>query len=178
MNRITYKVIYNHKKKFNKNGEAALHIRITFNRVAYYLPTHLYVQPRFWNEKKGLVFGFPEAPEMNSLLSEMMAKVHRYEMKCRQENNVPSFLNFKLLFATVAKKPDDFILFSENELIRRNDIEKGTVVTQQNTLNVLRSFKNPVFFSDLTFELIQNFEFFLISRGLAPNTRNKYHRHI
>ena len=77
MNNASVKLILRESKK-KKDGTAPVWIRITANRKSRYISTGVYIEPKYWNDKKHQVrSSHPIAPALNTSLQEAMLKVQK-----------------------------------------------------------------------------------------------------
>lgn len=79
MNRYTTTVIYDRKKKANKDTEGLLEIRISANRKSYYISTGVRVLPKQW---AGTVLHRADAETLNERLGSMIRKVSEQVTRC------------------------------------------------------------------------------------------------
>lgn len=76
MNNASVRLILRESKK-KKDGTAPVWIRITANRKSRYISTGVYIEPKYWNNKKQQVrASHPIAPALNASLKEAGLKVH------------------------------------------------------------------------------------------------------
>lgn len=179
MQRITFKKVFNLKNKVNKEGEAPIYIRVTIERRAYYFNTYQYLKPKLWNPKKlEVALEHPRSFEINTAIDNMINKMKNHVLLCNHEARPVSFEELRQLFEVKVPKFTSFTKFFHSEMESRNDLEGATLVNHRRTYEVLCEFNTEIAFNDLSYELIQNFEYYLISKDLAPNTRGKYHKNI
>ena len=72
MNNYTTAVVFDRKKKANKDTEGLLEIRISANRKSYYISTGVRVLPKQW---AGTVLHRADAETLNERLGSMVRKV-------------------------------------------------------------------------------------------------------
>jgi site-specific recombinase XerD len=180
MKKVTYKTLYNHKKRLDKAGKAPLYIRITIERKAQYFNTGLYVEPEYWSEKKGEIkTSLPNGAEYKQAVQAIQQKITAKEIELRREGKEITFEALRK--ATELQKEPAVMSFTDfyaNQLQQRRNITPQTKTTQGRTLKVLTDFKSRISFKQLNYTLIQEFENYLIEKNLKPNTRNKFHRHL
>jgi site-specific recombinase XerD len=179
MRRATFKKVFNLKKKLNREGEAPIYIRIIIDRKAFYLNSGEYIRPKFWNAKKlEVTLDHPRHQAINTAVDTMINRMKNHTLQCSLTNELVSFEGLKQLFEVKVPVITSFTKFFEAEIQTRNDIEISTQTNHRRTFTILCEFKPQILFKDLTFELIQNFEYFLIGKGHSANTRGKYHKNI
>ena len=79
MNNYTTAVIFDRKKKANKDTEGLLEIRISANRKSYYISTGVRVLPKQW---AGTVLHRADAETLNDRLGSMVRKVSEQVTRC------------------------------------------------------------------------------------------------
>ncbi len=77
MNKVTYNLVYNRRKTFNKNGMALVQVEAYLNRKKKYFSTKIYLKPEQWDNKKLLVKRHPNADALNQLIHSFMAMVEK-----------------------------------------------------------------------------------------------------
>ena len=82
MNNYTTAVVFDRKKKANKNTEGLLEIRISANRKSYYISTGVRVLPKQWS---GTVLHRADAETLNDRLGTMVKKVSEEVTHCMVE---------------------------------------------------------------------------------------------
>ncbi|MEE1147112.1 MAG: Arm DNA-binding domain-containing protein, partial [Bacteroidaceae bacterium] len=82
MNNYTTAVIFDRKKKANKDTEGLLEIRISANRKSYYISTGVKVLPKQW---AGTVLHRADAETLNDRLGTMVRKVSEEVTACMAE---------------------------------------------------------------------------------------------
>ena len=82
MNNYTTAVIFDRKKKANKDTEGLLEIRISANRKSYYISTGVRVLPKQW---AGVVLHRADAETLNDRLGKMVRKVSEEVTRCMDD---------------------------------------------------------------------------------------------
>lgn len=82
MNNYTTAVVFDRKKKANKDTEGLLEIRISANRKSYYISTGVRVLPKQW---AGAVLHRADAETLNERLGAMVRKVSEEVTRCMAE---------------------------------------------------------------------------------------------
>lgn len=82
MNNYTTAVIFDRKKKANKDTEGLLEIRISANRKSYYISTGVRVLPKQW---AGTVLHRADAETLNDRLGSMVRKVSEEVTRCMDD---------------------------------------------------------------------------------------------
>ncbi|WP_291527970.1 site-specific integrase [Bacteroides sp. UBA939] len=179
MNKITYKLVYNRKKSLNKKGMALVQVEAYLNRRKKYFSTKIYLKPDQWDTKKLLVKNHPNADALNRLIYEFVSMIERHELELWQQKKPITLGILKNVLSEKEQQEDDlsFIPFYKQE-VRTSNLKESTKHNHLSTLVLLQEFKKDVSFSDLTFEFVSSFEYFLQSKGYHINTIAKHMKHL
>ncbi|GEM54262.1 hypothetical protein B0A58_13005 [Flavobacterium branchiophilum NBRC 15030 = ATCC 35035] len=186
MNKTKFTPIYNRTKKLNKDGKALIQIECYLNGKRKYFSTNIYVEPSNWNAKTHKIkTDYTNAIKLNKQITETLRNLENYELD--KINNGKAF-NLNMLdtiFET--SKIESFTDFMELE-IPLLESSTGTKNSQKTTLRKLREFKKVIYFEDLTFEFLHDFNLFLNkqiityknlpSKKLTQSTISKYFKNI
>lgn len=175
MSKIIYNLVYNRKRSLNKKGMALVQVEAYLDRKKKYFSTKVYLKPEQWDNKKLIVKNHPNADALNRLIYEFMAMIEKKELELWQQGRRISLELLKDVLSTSENKTS-FIPFFRQE-IANSTLKESTKRNHLSTLSLLQQFKKDVTFSDLTFEFISSFEYFLQSRGYHTNTIAKHMKH-
>lgn len=176
MDKIIYSLVYNRKKSLNKKGMALVQVEAYLNRKKKYFSTKVYLSPDQWDFKKRMVKNHPNADAINHMLYEFMAEIEKKELGLWQQGKQISLDSLK----NSMENQDDstsFIAFFRNE-IAKSSLKESTKRNHLSTLELLRSYKKDVSFSELTFEFISSFDHYLQQKGYHTNTIAKHMEHL
>lgn len=176
MNKIIYSIVYNRKKCLNKKGMALVQVEAYLDRKKKYFSTKVYLKPEQWDAKKLIVKNHSNADALNRLIYEFVAAIEKKELELWQRGNR---ISLELLKNALTKREDksSFISFFKQEVIN-SSLKDSTKRNHLSTLILLQEFKNDVTFSDLTFEFVSSFEYFLQLKGFHTNTIAKHMKHL
>ena len=179
MNKIIYSLVYNRKKSLNKKGMALVQVEAYLNRKKKYFSTKVYLRPDQWDAKKLLVKNHPNADALNRLIYEFVAMIEKRELELWQQSKT---INLDVLKDVLSEKQEQedkfsFIPFFKQEVMT-SGLKESTKRNHLSTLALLQDFKKNVTFSDLTFEFVSSFEYFLQSKGYHTNTIAKHMKHL
>lgn len=186
MNKTRYTVIFNRKKQLNKQGKALLQIECYLNGRKKYFSTNIYLDPKDWNNKtRTIKTDYPNAIKLNKQITETLRNLENFELD--KINNDKPF-NLSMLddfFKGEAVKT--FTEFMELE-IPLLESSTGTKNSQLTTLRKLKDFKKVIYFEDLTFEFLHDFNLYLTKqtityknlppKKLTQSTISKYFKNI
>lgn len=179
MNKIIYSLVYNRKKSLNKRGVALVQVEAYLNRKKKYFSTKVYLRPDQWDAKKLLVKNHPNADALNRLIYEFMAMIEKRELELWQQGKPITLEILREMLSEQQEQEDksSFIPFFKHEVMTSN-LKESTKRNHLSTLALLQDFKKNVTFSDLTFEFVSSFEYFLQSKGYHTNTIAKHMKHL
>lgn len=176
MNKIIYNLVYNRKKCLNKKGMALVQVEAYLGRKKKYFSTKVYLKPEQWDNKKLIVKNHPNADALNRLIYEFVATIEKKELELWQQGKRISLELLKNALTT-QENNSSFISFFRQEVMN-SSLKDSTKRNHLSTLMLLQEFKKNITFSDLTFELISFFEYFLQLKGYHTNTIAKHMKHL
>lgn len=176
MNKIIYNLAYNRKKCLNKKGMALVQVEAYLGRKKKYFSTKVYLKPEQWDNKKLIVKNHPNADALNRLIYEFVATIEKKELELWQQGKRISLELLKNALTT-QENNSSFISFFRQEVMN-SSLKDSTKRNHLSTLMLLQEFKKNITFSDLTFELISSFEYFLQLKGYHTNTIAKHMKHL
>lgn len=176
MSKIIYNLVYNRKKSLNKKGMALVQVEAYLDRKKKYFSTKVYLKPEQWDAKKLVVRNHPNTDALNRVIYGYMAAIEKKELELWQQGRRISLDLLKDVLST-SENNSSFIPFFRQE-VANSALKESTKRNHLSTLALLQEFKKDVSFSDLTFEFISSFEYFLQSRGYHTNTIAKHMKHL
>lgn len=168
--------MYNRKKCLNKKGMALVQVEAYLGRKKKYFSTKVYLKPEQWDNKKLIVKNHPNADALNRLIYEFVATIEKKELELWQQGKRISLELLKNALTT-QENNSSFISFFRQEVMN-SSLKDSTKRNHLSTLMLLQEFKKNITFSDLTFELISSFEYFLQLKGYHTNTIAKHMKHL
>jgi len=172
--RVKYTLVFNRKKKLRKDGTALIQIRAYLSGENKYFSTGIYVLPKQWDVKNKQISKHPQQSQLNNQIRLQLNEMEVFELKTAGQQKgkfyLPQLENYQLVSAFKS-----FTDFFETELFKES-VKESTRQTYITTLSKFKSFKKIVFFEDLTYNLIRNFDLFLQKSVKGVNTRAKYHK--
>ncbi|MDR2854344.1 MAG: site-specific integrase [Prevotellaceae bacterium] len=177
MEKVIFSTVYNRKCKIKKNGTAQIEICAYLNKERKYFATSIFVKPEQWDKKKQRIrTNTPNGIQLQKQVTDFILQLERYELD-RRHSGKP----FELDYLSACLQGKDFKYFTDfvkYELDTDKTNAQATKIGKTTTYNVLKDFKENILFDEINFELLKNFENYLIFKGLGINTRNKYFRHL
>ena len=175
MKKITYRPVFNRKKKLNNHGTALLQIEAYLEGRKTYFSTHIYLSPEQWDNKKKAIRLHPHAETLNRMLQEHLIKMEAKELELWKNGYDISLQRLKDEFK--GGYGSSFLYFIEN-LIESSSQKISTQKNYASTLIWLRKFNSNVSFKDVNATYIYEFEQYLHKHGFQTNTIAKHMKHL
>lgn len=155
---------------------ALVQVEAYLDRKKKYFSTKVYLKPEQWDSKKMIVKNHPNAEAINQLIYDFVATVEKKELELWQQGKRVSL---ELLKNTLIARENNssFIIFFKQEVMN-SSLKESTKRNHLSTLMLLQEFKKDVLFSELTFEFVSSFEYFLQLKGYHTNTIAKHMKHL
>ena len=177
MEKISYNLVFNRKKRLNKRGMALVQAEAYLNRKKMYFSTKIYLKPEQWDAKRKMVKNHPNANVLNRMLYENIAAIEQTELGLWQQGKSISLDLLKNSIDKPLSNGRSFLTFFKEE-IANSSLKESTRQNHLSTLELLQEFKKEVLFTDLTFEFVSSFDNYLQSKGYHLNTIAKHMKHL
>ena len=177
MEKISYNLVFNRKKRLNKRGMALVQVEAYLNRKKMYFSTKIYLKPEQWDAKRKMVKNHPNANVLNRMLYENIAAIEQTELGLWQQGKSISLDLLKNSIDKPLSNGRSFLTFFKAE-IANSSLKESTRQNHLSTLELLQEFKKEVLFTDLTFEFVSSFDNYLQSKGYHLNTIAKHMKHL
>ena len=177
MEKISYNLVFNRKKRLNKRGMALVQVEAYLNRKKMYFSTKIYLKPEQWDAKRKMVKNHPNANVLNRMLYENIAAIEQTELGLWQQGKSISLDLLKNSIDKPLSSGRSFLTFFKEE-IANSSLKESTRQNHLSTLELLQEFKKEVLFTDLTFEFVSSFDNYLQSKGYHLNTIAKHMKHL
>ena len=177
MEKISYNLVFNRKKRLNKRGMALVQVEAYLNRKKMYFSTKIYLKPEQWDAKRKMVKNHPNANVLNRMLYENIAAIEQTELGLWQQGKSISLDLLKNSIYKPLSNGRSFLTFFKEE-IANSSLKESTRQNHLSTLELLQEFKKEVLFTDLTFEFVSSFDNYLQSKGYHLNTIAKHMKHL
>ena len=177
MEKISYNLVFNRKKRLNKKGMALVQVEAYLNRRKIYFSTKIYLKPEQWDTKRRMVKGHPNADVLNRMLYEHIAAIEQIELGLWQQGKSISLELLKDSIDKPVSNGRSFLTFFREE-VANSSLKESTRQNHLSTLELLQEFKKEVQFTDLTFEFVSSFDNYLQSKGYHLNTIAKHMKHL
>lgn len=177
MEKISYNLVFNRKKKLNKKGLALVQIEAYLNKKKMYFSSKIYLKPEQWDAKRKMVKNHPNANVLNRMLYENIASIEHTELGLWQQGKPISLDLLKNSIDKPLSNGRSFLTFFKEE-IANSPLKESTRQNHFSTLELLQEFKKEILFTDLTFEFVSSFDNYLQSKGYHLNTIAKHMKHL
>lgn len=177
MEKITYNLVFNRKKKLNKKGMALIQVEAYLNRKKVYFSTKVYLKPDQWDSKRRMIRNHPNSDALNRMLYEYMADMEKKELELWQQGKLISLDSLKETLSNPEGHSTSFLTFFKKE-VAESSLKESTKQNHFSTLGLLQKYKKDILFTDLTFEFVSSFDHFLQSEGYHLNTIAKHMKHL
>ena len=177
MEKISYNLVFNRKKKLNKKGMALVQVEAYLNRRKMYFSTKIYLKVDQWDTKRKMVKSHPNADVLNRMLYEYIAAIEQTELGLWQQGKSISLDLLKESIDRPVSNGRSFLSFYREE-VSNSSLKESTKQNHLSTLELLREFKKEISFTDLTFEFVSSFDNYMQSRGYHLNTIAKHMKHL
>lgn len=177
MQKIRYRLVFNRKNRFNKQGCALVQVEAKLNQRNIYLSTNLYLRPEFWDKDTSQVVNHPQSVDLNAMLFEYLLHLQGIELALWKRGIQPTLA---LLRDAVHKKVPVSISFPTfaRSAISQSDKRDSTKENLMTTVSQLEQFRPGLDFADLTYTFLKDFEYWLREQGKGVNTVAKHMRQL
>ena len=177
IDKVIISAVFNRNNRLTKKGTAQVEICVCQNRKRKYFSTGINLTPEVWdNKKKRIKPNAANSFQLNKQVTDFVQRLENYVIE-RRHTGKPVTLDY-LCDCMQGKDFRYFTDFVKYEIDNNKTNARATIINKRTTYNVLKEFKKDILFDEVNFELLKNFENFLIFRGLDTNTVNKYFRNI
>lgn len=175
MKKISYRLVYNRKKRLNANGKALIQVEARLKKQKAYFSTHIYVRPEEWDAKKGQIVNHPQEEALNRMLDEFLLELQYMELEGWKQGKTISLSMLKVNPETVCE--DDFFVFGR-KWVERSMKKESTKNNLNTTLTLLHEFRPYLGVAEIDYPLLLQFELFLEKKQLGINTIAKHMCHL
>lgn len=167
MDKVLYNSVFNRKNSLLPNGTALIQVEAYMRGKKKYFGTNIYITPDQWDSKHRTIKSHPNQITLNKQIRDFITSLENAEMTRRQSGK-PFTLEYLSEFVK-GNCTNLFVEFCKREM-KNAKLSKGTTKDHTTTIKYLEIFKKDVTFDGLTFEFLNDFERFLIEKGLHTNT--------
>ena len=169
--------VYNRKKTAATNREAAVELRITFERKQKYMTTGIRLLPKHWH--RGAVVNRIDARELNETLEKLMAEVRQVILDMMGES-VMDIFSIQERLKRKRASAISFLEFCEQRTkIRQYGKADDSKERYNRFMRFFSAWGKIRYFEDVTDANILALDEHLAKKGLKPYSKwNNYHRFL
>lgn len=169
--------VYNRKKTAATNREAAVELRITFERKQKYMTTGIRLLPKHWH--RGAVVNRIDARELNETLEKLMAEVRQVILDMMGES-VMDIFSIQERLKRKRASAISFLEFCEQRTkIRQYGKADDSKERYNRFMRFFSAWGKIRYFEDVTDANILALDEHLVKKGLKPYSKwNNYHRFL
>lgn len=174
MEKISYRAVYNRKKKLNEQGKALVQIECYLRPNKFYVSTHIYLKPYQWDNERRMIINHPNEDELNMRLWEEMVNYERQELALWKRGVVPTLAILKQ-WATDSDHPTEigfreFAMHAINESTRCANTKRA----MRYTIRTMSQFRPGYTWADLNYQFLKELEMWYLRHGISINTIAKH----
>ncbi|CCZ69069.1 site-specific integrase [Bacteroides gallinaceum] len=175
MKKISYRLVYNRKKRLNASGKALIQVEAYLTKQKAYFSTHIYVRPEEWDAKKARIVLHPQEEALNRMLDEFLLKLQYAELEGWKRGKEISLSMLKT--DNEAEERTDVFAFGR-KWVEHSKSKESTKNNLSTTFALLHEFRPALCFAEMDYSLLLQFEHFLEKKKLKINTIAKHMRHL
>lgn len=177
MRKISFRLIYNRKKRLNKQGKALIQVEAYLEKRKVYFSTHIYIYPEQWDSKRMLIVSHPQAEGLNRMIDEFILHLQSKELEYWKQGKTISLSLLKKETGEKHTESSGFLSFSR-KWVEQSLRKETTKLNLNTTLDILQTFRSSLGFEDLTYHFLLEFENYLKERKYSINTVAKHMKHL
>jgi len=168
-----YKLVHNRMNKLNKEGKALLQLRVYLWKKQRFFSTGIYITPKQWDASNRKIVKHPTMVMLNKQLRDMVSDLEDYEIRVGDEGKTFGFGHIEQYLN--GAKDIEWLAFCRKHLEENKKIKYSTYRAVRSKLNVIEEAGIIASFSDLTYENVLKFDYWLRSKDKTTSTILKYH---
>ncbi len=171
---IKYTPVYNRKKRLNKDGNGLVQIEALKDAARVYFSTGIYVKPIYWDSARLQIVKHNDSYNLNNRIIQFIEQCKDIEHKRNRTNPEFSVYDLKQAIENAAAG-ESFTVFALALIEKQKNLSEATAVKYKKAITTFGEFaKHNDSFVQLSNKLIDEFDYYLIDRGLIPSTRKLY----
>lgn len=157
-----------------RDGSCMLYAQVHIKGKTVKLPVEISLEPMFWDKDKEVVKNYhPKAEELNMMLDQVRTNVFEIRKRYMLQNLDLTIEALRAEFRTSGGS-DDFLVFMRREIeIHQGELSVNTSRQYKSVLAKLIGFKSQIMYSDLTPDLLNQFQVHCRKLGNNLNTTHK-----
>ena len=174
---VRYSLLFNRKNSIDSRGEAPIEIRMYQNGDTKLKSTGLSITPAGWSVEKKR----PKDNSLNRNCETLIQELKKFESDFRIKNgrfNIKDFHYQHTPEPIPQPKNVSFTKFYADQLEGEKALKQESWRTRRLSFQYFKEFRPEVRFDEVSFTLVQQFDFFLNNKKLHTNTIAKHHKHF
>lgn len=177
MKKISYRLVYNRKKKLNKMGTALIQIEAYLDRQKTYFSTGVLIRPDQWDKKHSRIMNHPQEEELNRFIEERMLEYQWKELQSWKQGKPISLSLLEHSDKVVSHRSTNIFDYGR-KWVEQSPRKVSTKKNLLTTLEWIHQFNGNLLFEELSYGTLIDFESFLRSNELHPNTIAKHMKQL
>ena len=174
--KIRYSLVFNRKGQLNRNKEALIQIRAYQDGRNRYFTTGITVRPEHWDKRNRKIK--PKHPNhfvYNQRIIQQMQDMEAFEIQMiNQHGSFPLDRIDEYATAVQNAQTSSFLQFFMQHL-EHHPMKPGAWKMYSQTLRKWQAFRSEVYFLDISYRLVKDFDRYLRAIGLSANSIKKHH---
>jgi len=179
---VSFSFVWNYRNKpLTASQSAPVHLKVYFDRKnRRFVDTGVEVQEQYWDAGKSYIKQrHPNYNRLHNKLRELRDSIEGYEQKLLGTKNVLTPEELDKFLSGQKTDPEDFLEFFRHEMENDNTLQYDSKKPHFTTLDNLVEFSSgKLSFAELTYRWVVDFDRWLRSKNLSPNTIQKRHKII
>ena len=177
--KIRYSVVFNRLNRLNSYGEGLIQVRAYQNAKSRYFSTEISVKPERWDKKnKKINISHPNHFVYNQRIFDQLKEMEAFEIAMiNRYQGFPIDRLGEYSNHDIENKSVTFTQFFADEL-EVCTMKPNSLKMYELTLRKLKSYRETVYFEDLTYEFVKGFDRFLHKQGQSLNYIHKHHARL
>ena len=176
--KIRFAFVFNRTGNLNAYGEGLIQIRAYQGGRCRYFTTNVYVAPKFWNERtQRLKISHPNYLAHNQRITAQMQLMEAFEVRMINRYGGLALDRLHEYADVQRERPKSFTEFFREELAEVA-YKESSLKMYRLTLAKLTAFRKEIYFEDLTYKTIQDFDRWLKRQRLGGSSIHKHHARL
>ena len=171
---VKYRLVYNRRNKFNKDGKALIQIETYLGKKKRYFSTGIYIYPEEWDDKRKLV---KTTVEYNWRLFELQKEMQKFENKMIEEYGYFDLSMFDEFFAKQNSVAEDDFFGQFEKYYEMQNVSKSRKMYIKRTIKYWKELNSKITLRTFNLQTILEYDYFLrTEKGLHTNSILQHHK--
>lgn len=163
--------------KTKKDATSPIYLKIKIDgEKTIEIKTSISIEKTFWDENlKQVESTHPLSNEFNLILNNNITRANTILTNMHILSIRPTRNNFIAEWNKTEISTGSFIAYCKQIISELTDVQKtGTLISKNQTINIIKEYNETITIADITTELIQKFENYLMKKKYSPATVGKH----